>query len=304
MKKLVISSFALVAFVFVLVSCQENAYEGRRWHPPVTPPPVTPPVVPPVTPPTGTSLDLLPKDVGGIHKPLVLGATPSPYGYYLYTPSGYTATGPKYPLLIFLHGSGEVGNSSLDPKALDKILVNGPPKLIQGHTWAPKYPMVVASIQCHESWWDVEKVKKFTEYMMANYQVDTTRIYMTGLSMGGYGTWDQLTKFGKKSHVTAAVPISGGGVVTVGRTRYASLQPVWAFHGEDDKTVLPDYDKAIWKAVNALHPVVPAKLTMYVATGHNAWSKTYDGTGIGKGEAGYDAFNQDIYSWMLQYYKK
>ena len=250
------------------------------------------------------SLDDLPKDTGGTHKANVLGADASPYGYYIYTPSGYTPTGPKFPLLIFMHGSGEVGNSSTDAKVLDKVLVNGPPKLIKKGTWSPKYPMVVASVQCHESWWDVNKVKAFTEFLMASYQVDTARIYMTGLSMGGFGVWDQLTVFGKKSHITAAVPISGGGALNADRTKRASLTPIWAFHGIDDKTVLPDFDKAIWKAINDLKPAVPAKLTIYPGTGHDAWSKTYDGTGMGKGDTAYDPFNEDIYTWMFQWSKK
>ena len=303
MKKFLALSCTSLAFIFFLVSCQESAVERtRRWKPPVTPP--TTPVVPPVTLPA-SSLDQLPKDVGGLHKPIVLGANASPYGYYLYTPSAYTPTGAKYPLLIFMHGSGEVGNSKTDPKALDKVLVNGPPKLIKAHTWAPKYPMIVASVQCHEGWWDAVKVKQFTEFLMKTYRVDTSRIYMTGLSMGGYGTWDQVTKYGRDSHVTAAVPISGGGIVYAVRTKRASYIPVWAFHGETDTTVDPGFDKQMWKDNHALvpKPAVLEKLTMYAATGHNAWSKTYDGTGIGHGEAGYDPFSMDIYTWMFQFKK-
>ena len=249
-------------------------------------------------------LEDLPADTGGEHNAHPLGSDASPYGYYLYTPSSYSHDGPKFPLLIFLHGSGETGNSQTNATVLKKILVHGPPKLIEKGTWQPKYPMIVASLQCHEGWWDPGKVKSFTEFMMNNLQVDTTRIYLTGLSMGGFGTWDLLTMYGKKSHITAAVPICGGGSMTNTRVAQAALFPIWAFHGEDDKVVYPDFDKAMWKAINALNPVVPAKLTMYPATSHDSWTKTYDGTGMGTGDSAYDPFDTDIYTWMFQYQKQ
>ena len=251
----------------------------------------------------GTLKDL-PKDTGGIHKAIYLGADSSPYGYYLYTPSAYTSNGPRFPLLVFLHGSGEKGNSATDPAALDKILVSGPPRLIQKGTWKPEYPTIVASAQCHDGWWDANKVHQFIEFLYSNYQVDTVHIYLTGLSMGGFATYDQLTVFGAKSHLAAAVPIAGSGFITADGTKKASLVPFWAFHGADDTTVLPDFDKSFIPAVNALNPTIPAKLTMYPATGHDSWSKTYDGTGMGKEDPAYDAFKMDIYSWMFQYGKK
>src|SRR5258706_11187501 len=116
--------------------------------------------------PSPNPLAALPKDTGGVHKASVLGADGSPYGYYVYTPSGYSSNGPRFPLLVFLHGSGEIGNSATDAKALDKILVAGPPHLIQKGTWKPEYPTIVASAQCHDGWWDPNKVKQFIEFIM------------------------------------------------------------------------------------------------------------------------------------------
>jgi predicted peptidase len=246
----------------------------------------------------------LPEDTGGTHTAHQLGSDDSPYAYYLYTPSDYSNDGPKYPLLIFLHGSGEVGNSSADIKVLDKILSNGPPKLIKAKTWKPKYPMIVASLQCHEGWWDVTKTRQATEFLMSHYAVDTTRIYMTGLSMGGFGTWDQLAVVGAKSHITAAVPICGGGVVVEDRVKKASVFPIWAFHGDADATVSPDFDINMVKAVNDLNPKVRAKLTMYAGVGHDSWTRTYNGTGMGTGRADFDQFDMDIFEWMLQYKKE
>jgi len=277
MKKLIIIG---ISFVFFANSCKDNS------------------------PGNANPLEALPKDTGGVHKAMVLGADNSPYGYYLYTPSGYTPTGPRFPLLIFLHGSGEIGNSQINPATLDKILVNGPPRLIKKGTWAPKYPMVVASAQCHDSWWDVNKVRQFTEFLRTTYQVDTLRIYLTGLSMGGFGTYDQLTVFGADSHLAAAVIISGSTNVTTNNAKKASVIPIWAFHGESDQTVLPAADIAMRKAINDLKPPVLAKLTMYPSVGHDSWTQTYDGTGMGKEDPAFDPFTMDIYSWMFQYSKK
>jgi predicted peptidase len=298
-KKLIIVSFASIA---LLTSCQDNS-PSRSTPPPVTtrPPVVTPP---PVTPPATNPLDDLPKDMGGVHKPVALGADNSPYGYYLYTPSGYSRNGPRFPLLVFLHGSGQIGNSKDNPSALDSVLHEGPPHLILKGAWAPKYPMIVASAQCHEGPWDTFKVKEFVEFIRSSYQVDTLRIYLTGLSMGGSGTFDQLTVYGGNSHLAAAVSISGGGELTADKATKAAQVPLWSFNGENDQNVLPDFSKALVKAINELSPVVPAKITMYPQVGHDAWTETYDGTGMGREDPAYDPFKMDIYSWMLQFSKK
>jgi predicted peptidase len=276
-------SILSLAFLLLVFSCNEDM---------------------PVKAPSSNPLANLPKDTGGVHKAVLLGADGSPYGYYLYTPSGYSSTGPRFPLLVFLHGYGEIGNSSSTPAALDKILVAGPPRLIKKGTWTPEFPMIVASAQCHDGWWDANKVKKFIEFVRSTYQVDTTRVYLTGLSMGGYGTYDQLTLFGANAHLAAAVVIAGAVNVSTDKVKKASQIPLWAFHGEDDLTVLPGYSKAIVKAINDLKPEVPAKLTLYPGVGHDSWTKTYDGTGMGKEDPAYDPFSMDIYSWMLQYSKK
>jgi len=292
-KKLIILFFAFLSLL--LPSCQDNS-PARSIPPPVIPNPQ------PVDPPPSTNpLDKLPKDTGGLHNAVALGTDNSPYGYYLYTPSGYTSTGARFPLLVFLHGSGQIGNSQNNPAELNDILVAGPPYLIQQHRWAPKYPMIVASAQCHEGSWDPMKVNQFIEFIRSTYQVDTMRVYLTGLSMGGSGTFDQLTLYGANAHLAAAVPISGGGNLTTEKAKNASSVPLWSFNGNDDLTVLPDFSKSLVKAINDLSPAVRAKITMYPGVGHDAWTETYDSTGIGKGDPAYDAFGMDIYSWMLQY---
>lgn len=247
----------------------------------------------------------LPPDTGGTHTPHTLGSDASPYAYYMYTPSAYKADGPKYPLLIFLHGAGEKGNSQVKADNLNKILVNGPPKLIQTKTWNPKYPMLVASLQCHDDWWDANKVTKVTEFLMANYAVDTTRIYMTGLSMGGYGTWDQVAVIGKnRSHITAALPICGSGFINSTYVKRAAEVPIWTFHGDADPTVNVSYSINMVKAINETDPKVKAKVTIYPGVGHDSWTMTYNGKGMGKESPDYDPFNMDVFEWLLQYQKE
>ena len=228
----------------------------------------------------------------------------SPYGYYIYTPSAYTSDGPRFPLVIFLHGSGERGNSQTNAANLDAILSNGPPKLVEQGKWDPEYPMMVASPQCHDDWWDWQKVHNFIKYIRNTYQVDTTRIYLTGLSMGGYGTWDQLISYGSDSYIAAAVPIAGSGNLYDDLAVKAAKHPIWAFHGMEDKTVLPAYDIAMIPLVNSKNPKVKAKLTIFPGVGHDSWTKTYDGTGMGTEDAAYDPFAMNVFSWMLQYKKE
>ncbi len=110
--------------------------------------------------------------------------------------------------------------------------------------------------------------------------------------------------FGADAHLTAAVPIAGSGTLSVDKTKNAAQVPLCALHSEEVQALLPDFSTALVKAINELSLPVPAKLTMYAWTIHNCWTKTYDGTGMGKEDPAYAPFNEDIYSWMLQYTKE
>jgi predicted peptidase len=241
-------------------------------------------------------LSNLPVDNGGINTSNPLGSNAAPYGYYIYTPS---ETDPEYPLIVFLHGSGEKGNSSNDPTILDMVLRNGPSRLIKDKKWHPTYPVVVVSPQCHDDKWNPAKIHALIKYIIDNYSINTKRIYVTGLSMGGYGTFSYLTTTADSCFAAAAVPICGGGNTSqVSKMKHI---PLWAFHGDADLTVLPSKSIEMVNAINALNPAVRAKLTMYPGIGHDSWTKTYNGTGMGTERADYDAFNMQIYDWMFQY---
>jgi predicted peptidase len=247
-----------------------------------------------------TSLDL-PPDSGGVQTAVYHETTASPYGYYVYVPGGYQQDGPAYPLLVFLHGAGETGNSATDHAVLDKVLVHGPPKLIKAGQWNPAMPMIVASPQCHDGWWDTAKIHAFIDYLRSTYTIDDSRIYMTGLSMGGYGTFAYCSGMGSAAYVAAAVPICGGG--TPSQAANMAHIPVWAFHGDADGTVNMSNSVNMINAINTANPTVPAKLTIYPGVGHDSWTRTYDGSGMGTERDDYDPFDQDIFDWMLQYRK-
>ena len=238
----------------------------------------------------------LPADKGGLHIANPLGTTDAFYGYYAYTPSSKV---PKYPLLLFLHGAGEKGNSSDDNTILDIVLRNGPPMLIEKNQWQPKYPMIVVSPQCHETSWNGIKIHEFINFLIENYDVNTKRIYITGLSMGGFGTFNYLTTTADSCYAAAALPICGGG--NSNKVEGMKHIPVWAFHGDADGTVPPSGSIKMVNAINASNPPVKAKLTMYPGVGHNSWSMTYDNSGMGTESHDYEAFNMNIYDWMFQY---
>jgi predicted peptidase len=247
-----------------------------------------------------TILTNLPKDTGGTQKAVYYNAD-IPYGYYVYTPSGYNSNNAIYPLLVFLHGSGEKGNSLSDTSVLKKVLVHGPPKLIKNKTWNPKYPMVVVSPQCHESGWNGKKIHALIKHITDNYRINTKRIYLAGLSMGGYGTFNYVETCSDTSYVAAVVPICGGGNAAKG-LKFQNI-PLWAFHGDADKTVLPINSMNMVDSINKYNPVVKAKLTIFPGVGHDSWTRTYDGSGMGSEDPAYDPFNMTIYDWMFQYTK-
>ncbi|MBT1686385.1 alpha/beta fold hydrolase [Dawidia soli] len=213
------------------------------------------------------------------------GTTSAPYGYYEYLPIGYdTDATKKWPVLLCLHGQGELGNGTTE---LYKAIVNGPGKEIKK---GRNFPMVILSPQSLY-WWGVPTIDQFVEYIKKTYRIDTDRFYLTGLSMGGIVAWEYTAKYPDK--IAALVAIAGNG--NAQDPCQLAKVPVWAFHGDADKTV--DKYGSI-NTVNAINkctnPVAnpQAKLTMYPGVGHDSWTRTYDGS------AGYD-----VYAWMLSYSK-
>lgn len=292
----------LITICFFLISCDNS--EGE----------FTPEIVKPeiennkviVLDPEFTGLEDLPPDEGGEHKAYPRNSESNTgLGFYAYTPSGYYDNELEYPLILFLHGAGQRGNNLVFPyNQLERVLDHGPPKLIETGKWKPTYPCIVVSPQS-EGDWRPDMVQRFIESLIDTYRVNTKRIYITGLSMGGRGCWFYEGEMGDNSYAAALVPICGRGPLSsfenLGNT------PIWAFHGEEDKVVRPSANGGsflMFSIINANNPVFDVKLTMYPEVGHNSWERTYDSSGMGTESLEYDLFDMTIYDWMFQFRKE
>lgn len=192
--------------------------------------------------------------------------------YLLYLPEDYgNDTSRNWPLLVFLHGSGESGTE------LDKVKAHGPPKLAgQGK----KFPFIVVSPQAPPRMgWRPEIMQLMLADVKKNYRVDPDRVYLTGLSMGGFGTWNWSAKF--PGEFAAIAPVCGGGDERqVWKLRY---MPVWCFHGAKDDVVLPQQSQKMVDALKKYNQNV--RFTLYPDANHNSWDLTYD--------------NDSLYTWLL-----
>lgn len=252
--------------------------------------------IPPIS--SYTDLTDLPVDVGGVQTAVPLNSNLI-YGYYVYTPSGYSNNQASYPLLIFLHGSGEIGNSMVNPNDLSRILKYGPPELINIKKWSPKYPMIVVSPQSTVTGFGSTKVNNFISYIISKYKVNIHRIYLTGLSMGAGGTFRYVADF-PKGYVAAAVPMSSSFDPPASYAGFKNM-PIWTFCGANDSH-LPNLINNL-DNIMQINPTIKPKLTVFPGVGHCCWDLEYSGSGMGTESKSYDAFNMTIYDWMFQYSK-
>lgn len=258
---------------------------------------------PTTAPRTVSDVDLksLPNDQGGVQTAVYLNNNLL-FGYYVYTPSGYATNQANYPLLVFLHGAGEEGNSHIDPNSLKRVLAHGPPELINKKQWSPVYPLIVVSPQETASRFDPDSLQDFIKYIVTNYRINIHRIYLTGLSMGGISAYNYLSKYARTGYVAAAVPLS----VRFDVNRYPKPSdivnfPLWTFIGSVDIGVNDCINIA--NSINQLKPTLKAKLTIFPGIGHDCWDPVYSGSAMGTEDKNYDAFNMSIYDWMFQYAK-
>ena len=184
--------------------------------------------------------------------------------YLIALPEGYDKENEAVPLLLFLHGAGERGNN------LDLVKKHGPPKMVEkGHDFGA----IVVSPQCpKDTWWTehTDVLLALIDKIEKEHNVDRDRIYVTGLSMGGYGTF--ALSAAAPQRFAAAVPICGGGTRTQAKT--LSSLPMWVFHGDADKVIPVDESTRMVKAMNQVNGE-HAKLTIYEGVGHNSWDRAY-----------------------------
>jgi hypothetical protein len=224
-------------------------------------------------------------------------------GFYEFLPPGYNPAGSaSYPLMIFLHGSGEVGNGSSD---LWKVLDNGPPKLINAGTFPISFTVnghtftfiVIAPQFVHQS--SISDVAAVVNYAIAHYKVDLTRVYMTGLSMGGGEVWSYVSdNFANADKMAAILVIAGSNTLGAGNASVIASAnlPVFATHNLNDPTVPSSNTIQNINWINtSIPPPNPLAIdTIFNVTGHDAWTTTYD-PAIALHN------NLNVYQWMLQY---
>ncbi len=200
-------------------------------------------------------------------------ATPGEYSYQLFLPHDYvTAEKENWPLIIFLHGSGERGTD------LAKVKVHGPPKIVDGN---PNFPFILVSPQGYEDEdWNIDRLDRLLAKIRKEYRIDNRRIYLTGLSLGGFATWDWA--IARPGIFAAIAPICGRSDAS--KAARLSKTPIWAFHGDSDSVVDPMGSIEMVRAVQAAGG--NAKLTLYPGTDHDSWTQTYD--------------NPALYYWLLQ----
>lgn len=192
--------------------------------------------------------------------------------FWLYTPANYEEE-KSHPWMMFLHGMGERGED------LELVKQWGPPKLVADRD---DFPFVLVSPQCPKDiHWETGHLIQILDAVQEQMKVDRKRLYVTGLSMGGFGTWAMMGAV--PDRIAAAVPICGGGDVE--KADQMTDVPVWAFHGDADRVVGLEQSQRMVDAVNEAGG--SAKLKVYEGVGHNSWSATYA--------------DEDVYRWLLEH---
>ncbi len=211
--------------------------------------------------------------------------------YLTFLPKGYQEEENKtrkWPMILFLHGAGERGTNVWD------VANHGPAKYIVEHQ---DFPFILITPQCPaKELWSNESLLALLNQVEKNYKVDKSRVYLTGLSMGGYGTWNLGTTYPER--FAAIAPICGGGqsiqVILAARgyapDKLKSLADlgVWAFHGAKDTVVPPSESEHMLEALKEAK-VKEIQYTVYPDAQHDSWTETYD--------------NPDLYDWFLKHHR-
>ncbi len=189
-------------------------------------------------------------------------------------PDGYDAEPDRaWPLLLFLHGAGERGDS------LETVTIHGP---VKERRAGRDLPFVIVSPQVPTGErWTPGRVAAALDDALTTYRIDPARVYLTGLSMGGFGTWEAIQRM--PGRFAAAVPICGGGL-PLGLETAAGV-PVWAFHGAMDPVVPIEMSVGMVRALRNAGGDV--RFTVYPDAGHDSWSETYA--------------NPEVYDWLLSH---
>ena len=198
------------------------------------------------------------------------------FPYIAYVPNNVSS----HPaLLIQLHGAGERGNGGSD---IDKVLVHGFSKIANDGNLKD---CILIMPQCPtDTFWvaKIESLKKFIDEMINKFSIDTARVYLCGLSMGGFGTW--YTAMAYPELFAAIAPCCGGGMAW---NAGVLKMPIWAFHGLEDSTVSPNQTLEMIEKLKPCNPNL--KYDFYEGVGHDSWNR---------------AFSNELLNWILLHKKQ
>lgn len=193
--------------------------------------------------------------------------------FLLYLPKEAASGGREWPLIVFLHGAGERGSD------LEKVKIHGPPRLVAERE---DFPFIVVSPQVEAGRnFDGDELIALLDEVVRQLPVDEDRIYLTGLSMGGYATWAWAAL--QPGRFAAIAPIAGGWA-TEDACKLKEL-PIWAFHGAKDSVVPVGPHQQMIDAVKACGG--NARMTVYPDADHDSWTATYS--------------NPELFEWFLKH---
>ncbi|GAB5409434.1 MAG: prolyl oligopeptidase family serine peptidase [Balneolaceae bacterium] len=197
-------------------------------------------------------------------------AITTPLQYLLYSPVDIEE---KSPLVVFLHGGGEGGTD------IEKVKIHGIPKLIsEGKKF--HFYMIAPQNPYLRGLWDDREVDKLIDEVVNTHNVDPDRIYLVGMSRGGYGVWRMAIN--NPGKYAAMISVCAASIPSIYTNRVENL-PVWFFHGEKDNVVPVEVSINAYNKMKANNQNV--KLTLYPEAGHDSWTETF--------------LNDEIYEWLL-----
>jgi predicted peptidase len=203
--------------------------------------------------------------------------------YWLFLPAGYGKVRQEWPVILFLDGSSCCGDDLEQVKSFPTSDALSPPaKMVKD---VESFPFLVVSPQyCDEfGQADLDAPLALLDYIISHFDVDPERVYLTGLSMGGFGSWALGCRHPER--FAAIAPLCGGG--STAKACNLKNVPVWAFHGAQDKFVPVSRSEEMVNAVKACGG--DARLTVYPEVGHKVWKVAYK--------------DQELYDWFLRHRK-
>jgi predicted peptidase len=283
--------FFLYISLALIGSCRKNSTLSQR--------------LPPLIPDTDTiPTDSIPEDSTENPEPPTYNQVAVDYtindnvgGFYEALPPGYDTSSKKYPLLLFLHGGGELGDGKTQ---LHTILKNSLTKRLHQKTFpasftvnGQEFSFIVISPQ-FQIWPRNKDIEDLYKYALQNYRVDSSRLYLAGLSMGGAATWVYAGS-ANGNKLAAIVPICGASWAdsAVAKKIASNQVPGWAFHNVDDDAVTVNSTRRYVNIINGQNPIYPIRMTLWPSGGHDAWTLASDPE--------YREEGKNMYEWMLQF---